>query len=69
MLSRKTGRGAEPVAVEGAYRSADPRLPNTQLAALLWIHLPSIRPATDRFSTKFGLGLNALQGAAGLWLQ
>ena len=47
MLSRKTGRGAEPVAVDGAYRSADPRLPNTQLAALLWIHLPSVRPATD----------------------
>jgi hypothetical protein len=53
MLSRETGRGAEPVAVEGAYRSADPRLPNTQLATLLWTHLPSVRPATDRFSTDY----------------
>jgi hypothetical protein len=39
--------------VEGAYRSADPRLPNTQLATLLWIHLPSLRPPTDRFSTDY----------------
>jgi len=42
MVSRKTGRGAEPVAVEGAYRSADPRLAQH----------PARHPVVDSFTQR-----------------